>query len=112
MMGDQQQFPWQRQSPQQGWVPPQSQQQFQTPFPSHNGQGQGYGGNSGPAQAQQQSPSYPPSQGQVPPWMMPKMPSKGNPSKKKKALWYVLVVTAIVTGIVFLGTAIYYFMKY
>jgi flagellar basal body-associated protein FliL len=44
--------------------------------------------------------------------MTPKMPPKGNPTKKKKTLWYVLVILAIVTGLVFIGTAAYYFMTY
>lgn len=126
----QQPFPWQQQRPQQGPVGQmqqsgapssvQSGQAWQGPPQQFMGnapgpQGQGYGWQQQPTQGSGQQgppPYYFPQGQQMPPWMTPKMPPKGNPTKKKKALWYILVFMAIVTGSVFIGTAIYYFMKY
>jgi len=114
-----QQFPWQQRMQQGG-----PQQQSGAPPSFQSGQAWpnapqqapviagGYGWQQGqPAQSQQGQLPYSSPQ-QLPPWMMPKMPPKGNPTKKKKALWYFLVIVAIVTGLVFIGTTVYYFMTY
>jgi hypothetical protein len=69
-------------------------------------------------QGSQQPPVYSPQQ-QAPPWMQPRgpvvppvVPPKGNPTKKKKVMWYVLVSLAVLMAVLFVATAVTYYVRY